>query len=192
MGKVGGGVGAGAGGFFHEVLWEVGGAVLVDVVLHPGEEGKKVGFAEGRGNFGILHGCFEELGRVDVAERVGGEVSEATHRPVDVLEASVGVVGRAEAEEFFELFIPGGGDVGHFEVSGKEGAFELEAEEDVKVVSGFVGFNADGRVGRAVDGREELIEVELLKVGKEFLGAREPLFPKGTGAADVVFPEAGL
>ena len=52
------------------------------------------------------------MGGVEVAEGVGGEVAEATHGPVDVLEAAVGVVGDREAEEGLEGFVPGLGDVG--------------------------------------------------------------------------------
>ena len=98
------------------------------------------------------------MGGVDVPEGVGGEVAEAAHGPVDVLKAAFGVVFGTEAKEFFEGVIPSGGDVGHFELAGEEGAFEFEAEEDVKVVGGFIGLDADGRVGGAVDGREEVIE----------------------------------
>jgi hypothetical protein len=63
-----------------------------------------------------------------------------------------------EAEELFELVIPGRGNVGNLEFAGEEGAFEFEAEEDVEVVSGFVGLDADGRIGGAIDGGEEVIE----------------------------------
>ena len=42
VGEVGGGVGFGAGGLLHEILGEEGGAVLVDVFLHPVEEGEEV------------------------------------------------------------------------------------------------------------------------------------------------------
>lgn len=152
------GVGFGAGRLFHEVLREVGGAVLVDVFLHPVEERDEVGFGKGRGDVCVFHRCFEELGGVDVAEGVGGEVAEAAHGPVDVLQAAFGVGFWTEAEELFELVIPGGGDVGDLEFAGEEGAFEFEAEEDVEVVGGFVGLNTDGGVGAAIDGGEEVIE----------------------------------
>ena len=158
MFEVGLGVGFGAGGFFHEVLGEEGGAVLVDVFLHPGEEGEKVALGEGGGDGFILLGRFEKLGGVDVAEGVGREVAQAAHRPVDVLETAIGVVFRAEPEEFFELIIPGGGDVGDFEFAGEQGAFELETEEDVEIVGGFIGLDADGGVGTTIDGGEEVIE----------------------------------
>lgn len=62
----------------------------------------------------------------------------------------------------------------------------------MEVVGGFVGIDADGGIGGAIDGGEESIEVKLTEVGEEFLGAREPFFPEGAGAADVIFPEAGL
>lgn len=192
MGEVGGGVGFGAGGLGHEVLWEEGGAVLVDVFLHPAEEGEEVAFGKGGGDIGVVLGGVEELGGIDISEGVGREVAEAAHGPMDVLKAAFGIGLGAEAEEFFEGFVPGGGDVGDLKFAGEEGAFELEAEEDVEVVGGFVGLDADGGVGGAVDADEELVEVEFLKVGEKLLGAREPFFPEGAGAANVVFPEAGL
>ena len=192
VGEVGGGVRFGASGGLHEVLREEGGAVLVDVFLHPAEEGEEVAFGEGGGNGGVVLRGVEELGGVDVAEGVGREVAEAAHGPMDVLEAAFGVVFGFEAEEFFEGFVPGGGDVGDLEFAGEEGALELETEKDVEVVGGFVGLHADAGVGGSVDADEELVEVEFLKVGEELVGAREPFFPEGATTADVVFPESGL
>ena len=192
MGEVGGGVAFGAGGTLHEVLREEGGAFLVDVFLHPAEEGGEIAFGEGGGDDGVVLGGVEELGGVDVAEGVGGEVAESAHGPMDVLEAAFGIGLGAEAEELFEGFVPGGGDVGDLEFAGEEGAFEFEAEEDVEVVGRFVGFDADAGVGGAIDSDEELVEVEFLEMGEELLGAWEPFFPEGAAAADVVFPESGL
>ena len=130
----------------------------VDVFLHPGEEGEKVTFCEGGGDGGVFLGALEELGGVDVSEGVGGEVAEAAHGPVDVLEATFTIVFRREAEEFFELVVPGVGDISDFEFTGEEGSLEFEAEENVEVVGGFISFDADGSVGGAVYGGEEVIE----------------------------------
>src|SRR6185369_17636569 len=47
-----------------------------------------------------------ELRRVEVAERVGREVPERAHRPVDVLQAAFGVVARPDAEQLAALLAP--------------------------------------------------------------------------------------
>lgn len=62
----------------------------------------------------------------------------------------------------------------------------------MEVVGSFVGLDADGSIGGAVDGGEELVEGDFSQMREEFLGARIPLFPEGARAANVVFPEAGL
>ena len=60
----------------------------------------------------------------------------------------------------------------------------------MKVVSGFVGFDANWGVSGTIDGGEEVVERDFAKMGKELLGAGVPFFPKGAGATNVVFPEA--
>jgi len=62
---------------------------------------------------------------------------------VDVLEAATGVVGDFEAEEFFEEFVPRGGEVANGEIPFKELGFKFKAEKDVEIVSDLVGFDAD-------------------------------------------------
>jgi hypothetical protein len=62
---------------------------------------------------------------------------------VDVLEAATGVVGDFETEEFFEEFVPSGGEVANGEITLKELGFQFKAEKDVEIVSDFVGFDAD-------------------------------------------------
>jgi len=161
MFEVGLGVGFGAGGFCHEVLGEEGGAMAMDVFLHPSEEGEEVSFGEGGGDSGVFLSAFEELGGVDIAKGVGGKVAEAAHGPMDVLEAAFAVVCGAEVEEFFEFVVPSIGDIGDLEFAGEEGALEFEAEKNMKVVGGFIGLDSDGGVGGAVYGGEEVIERDL-------------------------------
>lgn len=86
----------------------------MDVLLHPAEEREEVAFRESRGGGLIFHGSLKELGGVDIAQRVSGEVSDSTHGPVDVLKTAFGISLGSEAEEFFELVIPCSGDVGDF------------------------------------------------------------------------------
>jgi hypothetical protein len=62
---------------------------------------------------------------------------------VDVLEAATGVIGDFEAEEFFEEFVPSGGEVANGEITFKELGFQFEAQKDMEIVSNLVGFDAD-------------------------------------------------
>ena len=192
VGEVVGAFGGAAGGGFHEFLRREGGAFGVDFALEPAEEGGGVGFGEGVGDGVVLHGGAEELRRVEVAERVGGEVAKASHGPVDILQAAFGVGGWGHAEEFLEFCVPSLRDVFDFELAVDELAFEREAKKDMEVVGGFVGFDPDEGVLRAIDRGEEGVEVESAEVGEELLCTWKPFLPEGTGAADVIFPEAGL
>ena len=61
----------------------------------------------------------EELGGVQVAERVRREVADRAAGPVDVLEAAAGVVGRGEAEVLLHPLVPRAGQVGGRQVAAR-------------------------------------------------------------------------
>ena len=82
--------------------------------MHPAEKREEVAFRESRGGGLIFHGGLEELGGIDIAQRVSGEVSESTHGPVDILKTAFRISLGSEAEEFFELVIPCSGNIGDF------------------------------------------------------------------------------
>ena len=69
-------------------------AVGVDFLAKPAEEGLVVAifYRRGEGRKIPIRGL-PKLGGGQVAERVSGEVAEAAKRPVDVLEATAGIVG---------------------------------------------------------------------------------------------------
>ena len=69
-----------------------------------------------------------ELGSVEVAQSVGCEVAEPTHRPVDVLETTVGVVRGCHAEELLKLLVPGGWNVGNFDLFIEHPSFQPKPE----------------------------------------------------------------
>src|SRR5205807_1844729 len=54
----------------------------------------------------VVAGLFHELSGVEVAQRVGREVTEAAHAPVNVLQAALDIRLRAELERLLELFVP--------------------------------------------------------------------------------------
>ena len=83
------------------------------------------------------------MGGGQISQGVGWEIAKATKGPVDVLEAATGVVGDFEAEEFFEEFVPSGGEVANGEITFKELGFQFKAEKDVEIVSDLVGLDAD-------------------------------------------------
>ncbi len=123
---------------------------------HPREEGRVVRPREPVGDGRVLpHRGASEVGGVEIAEAVGREIAEDAHAPVDVLEAAFGVVLHGESEEGLEAAVPLGGDIGEGELAGEDGAFQLEAEEDVQVVGDLVGLDADvaalGLVHRGVE-----------------------------------------
>lgn len=86
---MGGGRGRGACGAFDEGRGGPGHAVTVDVLAQPVEEGGVIAVGEIRVEGGDLPGGgVKNLSRENVAETVGGEVTEAAHAPMDVLEAT--------------------------------------------------------------------------------------------------------
>ena len=91
-------VGFGVEGFSCGALDEFGGRIAasvgVDFLTKPAEEGLVVAiFHRSEEGWNIPICGLPKLGRGQVAERVSGEVAEAAKRPVDVLEATAGIVG---------------------------------------------------------------------------------------------------
>jgi hypothetical protein len=74
---------------------------------------------------------------------------------VDVLEAATSVVGDFEAEEFFEEFVPRGGEVANGEITFKQLGFQFKAEKDVEIVSDLVGFDAMKERSTALEARQQ-------------------------------------
>ncbi len=59
------------------------------------------------------------------------------------MEAATSVVGDFETEEFFEEFVPSGGEVANGEITFKELGFQFKAQKDMEIVSDLVGLDAD-------------------------------------------------
>lgn len=78
---------------------------------------------------------------------------------MDVLEAATSVVGDFEAEEFFEKFVPRGGEVANGEITLKELGFQFKAKKDMEIVSDLVGFDADERALDSIGGTPAVIVV---------------------------------
>ena len=91
----------------------------------------------------LLERGMEELGGIEIAERVGRKVSDQAGAPVDVLKASVRIVRHEDAEELLEARVPFARKIMDVDLAGKQGAFDSETEQNVKIVGDFVCFDPD-------------------------------------------------
>ncbi len=83
-------------------------ALAVDPVSEPGEERGEVAPGDGRVEAAkVEFGAGVELGGVEVAQGVSGEVTEEAGGPVDVLEAPTGGVGRGDPQVAAIPVVPG-------------------------------------------------------------------------------------
>ena len=91
-----------------------------------------------------------------------------------------------------EEIIPGGGEVADLELTGDEGGFKLEAEQDMEVVGNLVGLDADEGAFHRIGGAPALLPVVTGEVGKRLRQVGPPGFPERVAASDAVFPKPGL
>src|SRR6516165_5924316 len=91
----------------------------------------------------VLASLFHELGGVEIAKRIGWKIANSAHAPMDVLKTSHSIGGRHEAEAFRELLIPGSRNVGGFQITTDKGLLHLETQNDMHVVCGFIGLDAN-------------------------------------------------
>ena len=78
------------------------------------------------------------------------------------------------------------------EISLQEFCFQFKAQEDVEVIGDFIGLDADEGAFHRVRSPPALLVVVASEVGKSLDEVGPPGFPEGAGAADTVFPKAGL
>src|SRR5713101_1784424 len=104
----------------------------------------------------VLTGLFHELRGVEIAERIGGEVADASHAPVDVLKAPMGVGGRRQLKRLLEFLVPSAGDVGRLQIAADQGLLQLETQDNVHVVGSLVGLHSNERRPNVVDGENEV------------------------------------
>lgn len=182
-----------AGDFFDESMRGVLAAILMDMGFEPvADEGEvalgKLGLPVGM----VVGKFFKELCSVEVAEGVGGEISHAAKRPVDVLETAKRVGGRGDAKEVVHFLIPDFGDIFYLEGSFDEHFFDFKPENHVEGVGDLIGFNADEGRFDGIDGEIELIKGDVFELGEGRLELGEEVVPEGTCAADACLPKARL
>jgi hypothetical protein len=116
----------------------------VDFFPEPTEERGVITAMDGIREGGkIAVGGLPKLGCGEIPQSIGGEITESPQRPVDVLQATAGIIGDLETEEFFEKLVPGGGKVTNSKVSFEKLGFQFETEKDVEVVCDFVCLHTD-------------------------------------------------
>jgi len=78
------------------------------------------------------------------------------------------------------------------EVAFEKLGFQFEAEKDVEIVGDFISFNTNEGAFHGIRGAPAILVVVAGEVGKGLDEIGPPGFPEGAGAADTVFPQAGL
>ena len=153
--------------------------------LTPGHEGIQVA------QF-LSHGV-PDLGREQVPQGIGGEVTKGALGPVDILQHALRVIGGNHTQVGLHLRVPGFGQVGHLEVLGEQSDFQLEAQDDVEVVGDLIGFHPDEGGFHPVERPVEGFGGDVAQVlGEGFLHPGEEELPEGPGASDQVLPESRL
>src|SRR5690606_21842683 len=117
-----------------------------------------------------------ELRRGERAERVGREVAPETAGPMDVLQAPVAHVLRANADELLHPVVERAGEVPHLEVAADHRTLEPVAQDDVQRVRDLVGVDANEASLDLRDVTEDRLVAEALAGAAEDLarGLREP------------------
>lgn len=92
-----------------------------------------------------------ELRRVHIAERIRRKIAEAAARPMDVLQHADRIVVRADAKILLIFLIPYVRQVRRFDIAGKQLLFDFVADDNVKRIRQFIGFNPDQRRLRLID-----------------------------------------
>lgn len=119
-------------------------AVSVNVGAQPLERECEIPFGN---SFEIVRVGFfyggSKLSCVKATQRIGGEITEISHGPVNILQNAHGVGWRGETQVGFDFFVPGGGQVVHRKIAIYEGAFEFKPQKDMKVIAYFVGLDSD-------------------------------------------------
>ena len=124
-----------AGDATHELVGRVETPPFVDALVEPGLQRQQVTPGDSVGQVGnVPPGLVEELHRVQVPERIRGEIADGAERPVDVLQDSLAVRRRDNPEVALHLVAP---ELGQFldpDPVLQEVPLDLEAEHDVEVV----------------------------------------------------------
>ena len=110
-----------------------------------------------------------------------------------VLQHAAAVVGRRNAQVLLIPLVPRLGQVGRLKLVVQQRPLQLEPNEDVQVVRGFVGLDANQRRPNVVDGEMERIERHVAQRRREILlGLGIEVRPERPAAADQILPHPRL
>ena len=137
----------------------------------------------------VLTGRCKQLRRVQVAKRVGREVAEGAHGPVDVLQHSKSAVRRSYAEELLVHVVPCVWEVVDFEITRDEFLLDFVTDHNVHIVGGFVGLNANQTRLHKIDCLPQRFRIDSIHVlGKVLLPHWQGPLTELTRAADLILP----
>ena len=88
-------------------------------------------------------GCHRltQLGADQVAQGIGGEISEKPFAPVDILKTAFGVVARTPREQLLHAVVPVLRQLLDRQVLLEQGQLQFKAQHDVEAVAEFIGLH---------------------------------------------------
>mgnify|MGYP007016098264 CR=1 FL=1 len=93
--------------------------------------------------FNFAFRFFQNTGGIEVTEGISGEITESAVGPVDILKASLSVIGNCDSEEICHFFTPHRRNILCFQIAVEECLFYLKADDHMQVVTAFVCINPD-------------------------------------------------
>ena len=139
----------------------------------------------------VAHGL-QKLCGVEVAKRVGGEVTESTHRPVNVLKAAQPVFLDLEPKPLAHHAVPHVRQVRDAQVALKHLLLNLIPDHDVEVVGDLIGFHTDESGFDLVGDEVHRRGIEDRNLWEGLVEPRPNNAPEGFGSANLVLPKTGL
>ena len=133
-----------------------------------------------------------QAARIDIAKRIGREIAEQAHRPVNVLQHAIGGPVHGDAEIGLEAVVPGAFQLPRRQIAADQAAFQIEAHHDVEVILHLIRFGADITRRDAVDGGVERLGILRARHPEGVLHLVEYPAGKGAAAAKLVFVDPAL
>ena len=90
----------------------------------------------------LLTGRREELRGKHVPQGICRKIANAAEAPMNVLQATVYVIRRGQAEVASESLVPSCGNIRRFQIAIDQRLFQFESQHDVQIVSRFISLHA--------------------------------------------------
>src|SRR6056297_2809111 len=99
------------------------------VFLLPPSDTQKVSAADSLIHIGnILLHPVEKLGSKKISQSIGWEITDGAHRPMDILEYSIGIRGRTDSQQLLHQVVPGLWQVFYLQLPVYQGQLQLKAQ----------------------------------------------------------------